>query len=214
MENIAGRIFILDRKLRRLFILYTMAVAVFIAILLICIITREYSGSFNETLGELLKFRMNLVKINEATIDMKRSVETINGVISPDYFSNSSEKQLLMGLDALKLNMRDSTITVTEIAYKDTEIGLPVAIKGPMRGYTSFVSDIGTLQSLGFPFFTIQNISIKKGEASTIKEGGEQIERQEITYEINGELRLPKSSQALQKDAGAGDSSVVKTGTQ
>jgi hypothetical protein len=145
---------------------------------------------------------------------MKRSVDTINGVISPDYFSNSSEKQLLMGLDALKLNMRDSTITVTEISYKDTEIGLPVVIKGPMRGYTYFVSDIGTLQSLGFPFFTIQDISIKKGEAGTTKEGGEQIERQEITYEINGELRLPKSSQALQKDAGTGDSSVVKTGTQ
>ena len=71
---------------------------IFLAVITLCIVVRKYADSLNATLKDLLSFRTNITRINETTIDMKHSVETINATISPDYFSNSSEKQLLMGL--------------------------------------------------------------------------------------------------------------------
>ena len=104
MENITDKIIFQDRKLKRLFISYIVVSVIFLAVITLCIVVREYADSLNETLKGLLSFRTNITRIKETTIDMKHSVETINATISPDYFSNSSEKQLLMGLDDAKNN--------------------------------------------------------------------------------------------------------------
>jgi hypothetical protein len=212
MENMTNKFFVLDRKLKRLFITYILAGIVFAVILSLCITVREYTLSVNETLDELLRLRRNMTKIAEATADMKHSIEAIDSIISPDFFANSSEKQLLMGLDVLKSNLKGVTIAVTEFSHKDTELSLPIVIKGPMRDYTSFVGDIGMMQAMKFPFFSIMGAIIKKGELDVIKEGGERVQRQTIIYEINGELRLPKSSQTLQAVGNGGNVPVAQHG--
>lgn len=213
MEKITDKIIFQDRKLKRLIMSYIIVSVIFLAVIVLCIIVREYSGSLKETLKELRSFRTNITRIKDTTIDMKHSVETINATISSDYFSNSSEKQLLMGLDVLKTTMKNDAVMVTEFLYTDTEINLPVSIRGVMSGYPSLVSDIGKLQSLKFPFFSIKGITMKKGETiQVVKEANEIGERKATVYEINGDLRLPKSVEAVKENEKAGSSSAAGSG--
>jgi hypothetical protein len=217
MENITNRNFLQDRKLKRLFITYVVVSAIFLAVILFCIVMRKYAGSLDETLKGLLSFKSNINRIENATVDMKRSLETINATISPDYFSNSSEKQLLMGLDTLKTSMRNDTITVAEFSYTDAEVTLPVTIRGAMSSYASLVGDVGKLQSLKFPFFSIKGITIKKGETIQIVRAGNEIgEKQATVYEISGELRLPRNSGSgpTKENEGAGNPSGARNGVR
>jgi hypothetical protein len=215
MENITDKIIFQDRKLKRLFISYIAVSVIFLAVIILCIVVREYADSLNETLKGLLSFRTNITRIKDTTIDIKHSVETINATISSDYFSNSSEKQLLMGLDALKTTMKNDTVMVTEFLYTDAEIGLPVSVRGIMGSYSSLVSDIGKLQSLKFPFFPIKGITMKKGETIQVVKAANEIgERKATVYEINGELRLPKNSETAKENEKAGNSSAAGSGAR
>jgi hypothetical protein len=215
MENITDKIFIQDRKLKRLFISYIVVSVIFLAVIVLCIVVREYVDSLNETLKGLQNFRTNIARIKDTTIDMQHSVETINTTISPDYFSNSSEKQLLMGLDTLKTTMKNDAVMVTEFLYTDAEISLPVTVRGVMSSYSSLVNDIGKLQFLKFPFFSIKGITMKKGETiQVVKETNEIGERKATVYEINGELKLPKSNETAKENEKAGSSSAAGSGVR
>lgn len=77
----------------------------------------------------------SLVKIKGATTDIKDSIRTVNTIIAPDYFTITSEKQLLAGLDLLKTNARDSVVTITEIVYGDSEMSMPLTIRGYLKDY-------------------------------------------------------------------------------
>jgi hypothetical protein len=210
MENVTDKIIFQDRKLKRLFISYIVVSLIFLAVITFCIVVRKYADSLNATLQDLLNFRTNITRIKKTAVDMKRSVETINATISPDYFSNSSEKQLLMGLDELKTTMKNDAVTVTEFLYTDTEISLPVSIRGVMNGYSSLVSDIGKLQSLKFPFFSMKSMTMKKGETMQVVNEANEIGEKKVTvYEINGELRLPKNGETAKENEKTGSLSVV-----
>jgi hypothetical protein len=215
MEKIADKVIFQDRKLKRLLISYIIVSVIFLAVVMLCVIVKEYADSLNGALKELLSFRTNVTRIKDATVDMKHSVESINATILPDYFSNSSEKQLLMGLDALKTTMKNDVVMVTEFSYTDTEISLPVTVRGTMNSYTSLVSDVGKLQSLKFPFLSIKGITIKKGETiQVVNEGNEIGERRATVYEISGELRLPKNGEAAQESENVGSSSGAGSGAR
>jgi hypothetical protein len=215
MENIADKIIFQDSKLKRLFISYVIVSMIFLGITILCVVVREYTGSLNKTLEGLQGFRTNILRIKEAAVDVKRSVETINAVISSDYFSNSSEKQLLMGLDVLKTTMKKDAVTVTEFSLTDAELSLPVSIRGTMNSYSFLVSDIGKLQSLKFPFLSIKSVAIRKGETiQTVNEANEVEERKATVYEINGDLRLPKNIEAAKENERVDNSSVVRSETR
>ena len=215
MEDITNKIIFQDRKLKRLFISYIIVSVIFLAVVVLCVVVTDYANSLNETLKALLSFRTNVTRIKDVTADMKHSVETINATISHDYFSNSSEKQLLMGLDVLKTTMKNDTVAVTEFLYTDAEISLPVSVRGTMNSYSSFVSDIGKLQSLKFPFLSIKGITIKKGETiQVVNEANGIGERKATVYEISGDLRLPKSVETAKENEKAGNSSVAGSGAR
>ena len=190
---------VLDKKLKRLFLFYALVVAVLVVIVSVSVVVREHSLSVNQTLRELRRFQMNLAKVQAAAVDMNDAIQRINGMIPPDYFSISTERQLLTGLDLLKTNARNSVVIISEIVYGDTELSLPVTVKGYLSDYSDFVNEVGRLQSYKFPFYTIKDIAIKKEEATSAAE----IEtkpsnvRGRFIYEITGELRLPRSSQMV-----------------
>jgi hypothetical protein len=210
MENMTDKIIFQDGKLKRLFVSYIVVSVIFLAVITLCVVVKKYADSLNDTLKDLLSFRTNITRIKDTTVDMKHSVETINATISPDYFSNSSEKQLLMGLDELKTTMKNDAVTVTEFLYTDAEIGLPVAVRGVMNSYSSFVSDIGKLQSLKFPFFSMKSMTMKKGETiQVVNETNEIGEKKVTVYEINGELGLPRNGETAKENEKTGSSSAV-----
>jgi hypothetical protein len=176
---------------------------------------REYADSLNKTLEGLLSFRTNIARMKDATVDIRHSVEAMNSTISPDYFSNSSEKQLLMGLDALKTTMKNDAVMVTEFSLTDVEVSLPVSVRGAMNSYSSLVSDIGKLQSLMFPFLSVKGIAIKKDETiQVVNEVNGVGERKATVYEINGDLRLPKNTEVAKVNEKAGNASVARSETR
>lgn len=192
MENPIKRIPVKDNKLKRLFTYYLYAASVFIIILLLCLIASEYTRSLDETLNSLAKLRNNLIRISDFTADMKKTIVASNNVIPSHYFVDTPEKSLLMSLDTLKTTMPNTEIVVSGFTTKEGEVSLPVTIRGFVGDYSTFINNIGRLQAMKFPFFSIQNLVMKK-TAITVSE--KKSERQRVTYEIIGDLRLPKATQ-------------------
>lgn len=189
MESLAKKIGITDRRLTRLFGFYIAAAAGFTAILVIAIFVRGYALSYDETVRNLDRIRMGLVRIERATKDMQQSISTIETVIPVHLFTESPERQILAGLDELKVIMKNSTVTISsEIAQRDNRVALPVSVKGVVTDYSLFVNSIGELQAMRFPFITIATITMNREEAAPgTSPGGHQGARY-VTYEVVGEL--------------------------
>jgi hypothetical protein len=80
-----------------------------------------------------------------------------------------------------------------------------------MNGYSALVSDIGKLQSLKFPFFSVKSMTMKKGETiQVVNEANEIGEKKVTVYEINGELRLPKNGETAKENEKTGSPSAVE----
>jgi hypothetical protein len=195
MENPIKRIPVTDNKLKKLFAYYLYAASVFIIILLLCLIEREYAGSLDETLNSLAKLRSSLIRISNFTADMKKTIAASGSVIPSHYFIDTPEKSLLVSLDTLKTTMPNSEITVSGSITKDGEVSLPVTIKGLVGDYSLFINNIGRLQAMKFPFFSIQSLIMKK---AAITASEKKSEKQLVVYEIIGELRLPKEVQTTE----------------
>lgn len=188
MEGIEKKTGITDRKLRRFMHLYAAVSAVFIVILALGVLAREYAMSFDETAANLERIRLGLVRIERATKDMKQSIVTVEQVVPLRLFAETPERQILAGLDELKSSMKGAVINITDISSRDNKTVLPISIKGPITDYSIFVNDIGKLQAMRFPFMTIQSIVIKKEDAGSDKTAGGQKKPDRIVYEITGEL--------------------------
>jgi hypothetical protein len=193
MENpIIKRIQVTDSKLKRLFIYYLYAASVFIIVLLACLITGEYARSMDETLTSLAKLRSNLIKISDFTTDMKKTIAASNNIIPSHFFSDTPEKSLLMSLDTVKATMLHTELVVPGFITKEGDMSLPVTIKGFVGHYPTFINNIGRLQGMKFPFFSIHSLIMRKTEAAASEKKGE---RQRVVYEIMGDLRLPAETQ-------------------
>ncbi|HEX2967103.1 MAG TPA: hypothetical protein VHO84_15050 [Syntrophorhabdaceae bacterium] len=216
MENITtDSIFFKDRKLKRLFIIYIIIALLFLGSIALGVVMKKHSDSLDETLIGLRRLRSNLFKLEQATNEMKDSVRVIHAVLLPDYFSVSSEKQLLTGLDSIKAMMKKDAVSVTQFAYTETEINLPVTITGVLDNYSSLVNDLGRLQRLKFPFFTVKSIGIKKGDTVQVKGSHSEMEtKTATTYEINGNLRLPLTNGSGQEQKKTGTASGASGGTR
>jgi len=205
MENPIKRIPVTDKKLRRLFTYYLCAASVFIVVLLIGLIAGEYARSLDETLNSLVKLRSNLIRISEFTAYMKKTIALSNNVIPSHYFVDTPEKSLLVGLDLLKATMSNAEMIVSGFTTKKDEMSLPVTIRGFVGDYSTFINNIGKLQAMKFPFFSIQNLVMKKTTVTASEKKGE---KQRVAYEIVGELRLPKEAQTAEVSPPPGEPPV------
>jgi len=188
MEGLEKKLGLTDKKLRRFFHLYAAAAAVFVVILAICVIAREYAMSFDETARNLEKIRMGLVRIERATKDMHQSIVTVEKAIPPRLFAETPQRQLLAGLDDLKNTMKSSAINISDIATTENKVVLPISIRGFITDYSLFVNDVGKLQAMKFPFMTIQSIVIRKEDTESAAGSGEPKKVRHVVYEIKGEL--------------------------
>lgn len=188
MESIEKKTGITDRKLQRFLRLYIAASAVFIVILAVCVLAKEYAMSFDETSKNLERIRLGLVRIERATRDMQQSIVAVEQVVPLRLFAETPQRQLLAGLDDLKSSMKGSVINISDISAKENKIVLPISIKGFITDYSLFVNDVGKLQAMRFPFMAIQSIVIRKEDSVSGQGPGGQKKPQHIVYEITGEL--------------------------
>jgi hypothetical protein len=185
MENIGREPHFIDSKLKRLFLYYLLSGILFIGVLSSGILLDRYLHSLHETSSKLKNLKISLIKMRDATSDLRKCLSTVKTIIPYDLSKDSPEKLILFSLDALKMLMKDAEIAISEIEYKETEVNLPVTISGVAGDYSAIVNNVGYLESMKFPFFTITNLSIKKSD-----EPGKRF----VVYEIKGVLRVLKGA--------------------
>ena len=172
----------MDLTVKKLFLYYVVSGLIFAFSLSAIIISKKYSNSLSNTLYELQRCKINLFKMRDAINDMEIIASTTGELIPNDSSAKKPEIQISAKLDELKSRITEAEITVANMEYKEDAISLPVNIKAPMKDYTAFVNNISYLQSLKFPVFSINSISIAQLQSK---------EELSPLYEINGAFRLP-----------------------
>jgi hypothetical protein len=157
------------------------------------IISKRYNDSLSNTQKKLQAARSNLISMKDVQGDMGKTITDLKEIVPSDFASRTPEERIFTGLDELKFRMKNAEIVVTNMEYKGDEVSLPVTIKSSISGkaaakdYASFVNDIGYLQSMGFPFFTIGSISMVQSQ-----------DRASVSYEIKGALKTLKTAEGGQ----------------
>lgn len=179
-------------RLKRSFSYYIISGALFVMVLTGGIVSKRYGDSISISLKKLQAARSNLISMKDAQADMEKAITEVKALIPSDA-SKTPEEHIFIGLDELKFRIKNAEIVVTNMEYKGDEVSLPVTIKSSISGktaakdYASFVNNIGYLQSMSFPFFSIGSISMLQSQ-----------DRASVTYEIKGALKTLKTAEGGQ----------------
>jgi hypothetical protein len=183
MENIEDRNFV-QNKLKSYFLSYLSALILFIIILSSSVVLNNYIASLDSTLNKLYTLKINLVKVRETIKDINNSLDDMGKIMPPGIMEEPSIKYIYRGLDTIKTIVGKAQVTMGAIEDKGNELHLPIIISGMIIDYSFFFNGTGNLQSMKFPFFTIDSLVItgmtgSKGENTFV-------------YEIKGDLNTPK----------------------
>jgi len=184
MENIKDRDFV-QKRLKYYFFFYIAALILFLTVLSSAILFSKYAASLGTTLSKLYTIKINLAKIRDTIKDIDNSLYDIGKIIPRDMPGTPSIKYIYIGLDTLKDLFGKAKVTTAVIEDKGDELRLPITISGTITDYTVFLKNIGNLQTMKFPFFTIGSLVLTsvtgvKGEIA-------------FAYEIQGILNMPKT---------------------
>jgi hypothetical protein len=171
------------KGLKRLLVYYCVAALVLVLTISGTLILNAYCDFLYDSVNRLLAIKVGYVKMKDATEEIRRSAEKVKAIIPPGVLEESPDRLIVASLDTVKARFRNDEVVIAGIAHKDTEVSLPVTIKGRLNDYSGFVNDIGFLQAMKFPFFSVMNVALKKTEESGTES---------VVYEITGELRFPK----------------------
>src|SRR3989304_1087539 len=150
----------MDMTVKKLFLYYIVSGFILAFSLSAVMISKKYSNSLSSTLYELQRCKINLFKMQDAINDMEIVASTMGELIPSDSSTRTPEIQISIKLDELKSRIFEAEITVANIEYTENAISLPVYIKAPIKDYSDFVNNISYLQSLKYPVFSINSISI------------------------------------------------------
>lgn len=151
-------------------------------VIISCISLRRYKDSLSDTVSKTGVIRINADNMKQAASGMDLTMERIRNVLPENYFSRSNREILLLALDAIKMNIKGSELSVTGFNEGAGLISLPVNIRISPGDYTALVNDIGYLQSMNLPQFDIRNISIEKSADK---------QYDSITCAVDGVLKMP-----------------------
>lgn len=174
--------------MKKSFFYYIISGILFLTVLSGVIILRQYSNFLHDMQKKLQIAKINQDLMNEALIDMERNMKDLKTIIPLDFGAKMPEDRIFAAIDDMKFRMKDYEIVVGDIVYKDEEVSMTATIKYSISGravtksYTSFVNNIGYLQSMSFPFFSIGSISMKQSQ-----------DKASIVCEIRGALKTIKT---------------------
>lgn len=161
--------------MKRLFICYAISGLLFVIILSGAVALNGYKTSVLDTLNKLHTVRANLAIMEGAINDMDITISEAERAIPHDLKIKTPERLIFTALDKLKARMYLAEIRVSPIVINEVKVSLPVVIRAEMKNYTALVNNVGYLEALRFPFFSIDDISISRNEEL-------------ISYEIRGRL--------------------------
>lgn len=168
--------------LKKDLIYHIIAGIIFSIILFIIIFLSKYERSLNETINKLELMRGNVLKMESTVKDMVKVMRQIDAGLPSDYYSKSHREIILSAIGDIKAAIRRAEVTLIDFEKKEGEVLLPVIIKFPVKNYTTMTKNIGYLQSLRFPHFQINYITV------TVPEGEGELR---TVCEIKGSLKMP-----------------------
>ncbi|HCC68604.1 MAG TPA: hypothetical protein DEP99_01820 [Nitrospiraceae bacterium] len=150
--------------LKKTIIFYLIAGIILSITIVSAVVLTKYENSLLDAIRKFEHVRINALKMKQASMDIDSVIKEINNLLPPHYYSKSPKESILSALDAIKMTIKGVNITITSFAEKEGEITLPVNINFsiPLDDYEVLVNNIGYLQSLNFPHFTINNIVIAR----------------------------------------------------
>ncbi|MCX5854963.1 MAG: hypothetical protein NTZ24_10450 [Deltaproteobacteria bacterium] len=175
----------MDKKLKRLLIYYVLSA--FCATVLIsgAILSDHYITSLSNTLNQFQTLKINHIKMKGSIKEMEITSEKIHSMVPPNYKVEEMEGAILMAVDSIRSRMKGTDMMVGNFDRKENEVALPITLKGAIGDYTTFISDIGYLQSLMSPFMFINSVSILKSSAES---------KEAVNFDIRGVLKIQSRS--------------------
>lgn len=153
-------------------------------IALSAVVASKYDGSLNETASQLETVKRTLSRKSSSSHEFDLVLSRMKALIPPDFNAKTTEEQIFFAIDNLKSRFSGVDVTVANLEDRGDMVSMPVVIKGTLKTYSSFVSDIGYLTALRFPYFGINDASLSVKDAN-------------IMYVINGALLMPKKTGTL-----------------
>lgn len=155
------------------------------------LVAGKYERNLRETMQRFELIEKNAVKIRQANVNMDMTMDGIDRMLPPNYYSTSNKEYLLLALDTLKANIKDAEIALTGAGTgfeeKAGELSLSVNIKIPVKDYVLLVNQIGELQALRFPNFYIKSIILE----TSVANASPALQQSAIICSIAGYLGIP-----------------------
>lgn len=180
----------LYEQLKKNIIYQLLAGIVFSSLLFTAIVLNKYEDSIPDEISRNRVMKTKIVRIKQARAHMESEIKYmqsqikyVEGLLLTDFITDSApEDFIFMGLDDIKTKLPPwSELKTGDIEEKEREINISVEIVMPVYDYTALLNYIGYLESLKFPYYTIERINIKK----LPEEPGD------VICNIKGILRMP-----------------------
>lgn len=168
------------RELKKIIIYHLITGIIFSIILLSVLMLNKYGNSLADTVSRFELIKTNTLKMKHSTADIESRIKHIESLLPADFYTRSPRELIFLTLDDIKTALKRSEVTVTNFDERMDMVSLPVSIKIPTDSYAMLINNIGYLQSLKFPYYTITSIAITKSQDTP-----------EVVCTIDGFLRMP-----------------------
>lgn len=173
------------KQLKKNIIYYLIAGIVFSLFLFTAIILNKYEKHISDEINKTISVKIKIIEMNHKRADMESEIKYIESSLPSDFNKKAPQEFIFMALDDIKMTLPWSEVgTANTIEEKDSELSLSVNIKVPVYNYTTLLNYIGYLESLKFPYYTIENVTITKLQQPP----------ENVTCNIKGILRMPITS--------------------
>jgi hypothetical protein len=186
MEDLKGQDFI-QQKLKSHFLWYSVIAGLCLVLLATSMIFTKRLSILDADVNALSKVKSSLVSAPKTIDNMDSFIKQVALIAPSDIDSQTPSHYLHNGLDRIKTSMGNTQLEIGKVEYRGEETSMPVTVSGPITNYQGFVTGLGRLQDMSFPFFLVKGITFNAAKGQT--------NDSTITYEIRAEITMPKSGQ-------------------
>jgi hypothetical protein len=183
MEDLNGEALVLHR-LKPYFLCYAVITVVFLSALCGALILNARATALEREGDKLRTFNIGLSKAPHTIHDANVFLGQLSTTIPANILDESPSHFLHAGLDRTKSIMGGGQLIVGRMEERDDETVMPVTLSGSLTDYSGFVTALGQLEVMYFPFFTAKGLAVKMNRDTK--------DETRPSYEISGELMMPK----------------------
>jgi len=162
---------------------------IFAVIIFVIRFSFRYGDSLHVTVKQFDSQKNNYQKMSKSVVDIENVMAQIDEMLPAGYHSKGHREHILLAISDIKSVLRFAEVKIVDFKDEGSEIVLPVEISFPVEDYTIMTESIAYIQSFKFPYFSFDNINIKRVKDSY-----------EIICKIKGSMRMPV--QRLRKPSG------------